>query len=319
LSLVAWALLAIQPIPSTPADSLAVREAWVMGTRVRVSVEAPSGLRAAALGELVVREIERIDRLLSTWDDGSALSQLNGARPGFGQPVASELLDLLTELDAWSRTTGNAFEPRVGSLVDVWDLRGPGSSPTRDQVERALGASRPGAIVIENGTLTRTSDAAWIDSGAFGKGAALRSVATLVAASDGPSPRILVDLGGQLLVAAPQHNPWVVDVAHPFHRAVVAARLRVTAGSVATSGTSERGRHILDPRTGGPVEAWGSVTVVHDDPLAADILSTALFVMGPEGGRAWAEEAGVRALFLVSDGDTVRSEWTSAATTSHRK
>ncbi len=290
-----------------------------MGTRVRVSVEAPSRLGAAAFGELAIREIERIDQLLSTWDEGSELSRLNRARPGFEQPVPSELLDLLTELDAWSQTTGNAFEPRVGSLVDVWDLRGAGCSPTPDQVERALWASKPGAMVIENGTLTRTSAAAWIDSGGFGKGAALRSVANLVEASDGPPPRMLVDLGGQLLVAAPEDDPWLVDVAHPFRRSVVVARLRVTTGSVATSGTSERGRHILDPRTGRPVAAWGSVTVVHDDPLAADILSTALFVMGPEAGRAWAEEAGVRALFHESHGDTVRSKWTSAAATSHRK
>jgi thiamine biosynthesis lipoprotein len=57
--------------------------------------------------------------------------------------------------------------------------------------------------------------------------------------------------------------------------------------------------HILDPRTGRPVPAWGSVTVVNPDPLVADVLTTALFVLGPEAGVTFARQHGIAALFLV--------------------
>ena len=69
--------------------------------------------------------------------------------------------------------------------------------------------------------------------------------------------------------------------------------------------------HVIDPRTGIPAPAWGSVTVVHPDPMVADILSTALFVMGPREGAHWADEHGFAALFLIARGDSVETLTTS--------
>ncbi len=65
--------------------------------------------------------------------------------------------------------------------------------------------------------------------------------------------------------------------------------------------------HVLDPRTGFPVDPWGSVTVVTEEALVADALATALFVMGPEDAMRWAAthpEVGV--LVLTADGDDLR-------------
>ena len=81
----------------------------------------------------------------------------------------------------------------------------------------------------------------------------------------------------------------VVQVADPRDRYRPLCRLFLTDGSASTSAASERFvevgserfGHIVDPRSGRPVPAWGSVTVVGTDPFGADALSTALFVMGP--------------------------------------
>ncbi len=59
--------------------------------------------------------------------------------------------------------------------------------------------------------------------------------------------------------------------------------------------------HILDPRTGKPAGFKGSVSVWHEQALIADILSTALYVMGPEKGLSWADGRNVAACFLVPD------------------
>jgi thiamine biosynthesis lipoprotein len=226
--------------------------------------------------------------------------------------VPPELEALLVEVDDWSWHTAGAFDPRVGALVDAWGLRGSPKVPDSVALGAALRASGAGAIDLDGTALVRHDDAAWIDSGGFGKGAALRWAArSLTEASTGDDVGVLLDLGGQILALGPVGVPWTVGVAHPDRRADRVATLRLQGVSAATTGSSERGLHVLDPRTGSPVEAWGSVTVVADDPLAADVLSTALYVMGPRDGLAWAQRADVAALFLESIDGSVRATWTA--------
>jgi len=110
-------------------------------------------------------------------------------------------------------------------------------------------------------------------------------------------------------------------VAHPARRNEVAARIALLDVSVATSGQSERYvdveeerlGHIIDPRTGEPAPAWGSVTVVARDPLLADILATAFLVLGPEQGMPLAQELqDVGVLFLEDVGEGLQAESNAA-------
>lgn len=295
------------------------REAWVMGTRLRVVTEAPELPAARDASEAVVREVERLEDLLSTWDPTTPVSRLNQAAPGGAVALPGELGALLEEARAWGRSTGGAFDPAVGALVDAWDLRGQGRVPDAEAASRARRASGPGVWELRGDSAVRLDPAAWIDTGGFGKGAALRSAAELLRRS-GVS-RALVDLGGQLWAQAPPARPWSVPVAHPLHRHRPAALLRLHGVSAATSGTSERWvevdgerlGHILDPRTGRPAPSWGTVTVVHPDPFVADVLSTALHVMGPEDGMAWlADRPSVAALFLEARGGELIPRWSPA-------
>lgn len=306
MTLIPWILLALQQMAAmpepAPEPARAEREAWVMGTRLHIVVEGVSTADGRRLGESALREIERFEALLGTWGPTTPLARLNRSPVGEWRRVDGELEGLLLEAAALSSRTGGTFEHRIGALTDAWGLRGQSRRPGPEELLAALTATGPASVELAEGALRRSSEAAWIDAGAFGKGAALRSVERLLREGEaGSELRALVDLGGQLLAVAPADAPWTVHVAHPLRRSESAAGLTVLRGSVATSGASERGRHILDPRTGLPVEAWGSVTVVHADALAADALSTALYVMGPSEGSAWAEAAGVAALFLAVD------------------
>ena len=99
-------------------------------------------------------------------------------------------------------------------------------------------------------------------------------------------------------------------LAHAGRRHLGLIDLELHGGSLATSAGSERDRvvaarrvgHVIDPRSGHPAPFNGSVIVWHERALAADILSTALFVMGPPAGLRWAERHDVAALFQVPDG-----------------
>jgi thiamine biosynthesis lipoprotein len=111
-----------------------------------------------------------------------------------------------------------------------------------------------------------------------------------------------------------------VDIADPDLRDHRIATLKVRSGSVATSGNSERGLvvegvargHLLDPQTGYPAPDWGSVTVVAADPVAADCLSTALYIMGPKAGGEWLQgRPEIEAVFAERSGEGARMTATS--------
>ncbi|HEV2148913.1 MAG TPA: FAD:protein FMN transferase, partial [Longimicrobiaceae bacterium] len=195
-----------------------------------------------------------------------------------------------------------------------------GRRPGEAALRRARSASGWDRFEVDAmaGTVVRRDSLAWIDTGAFGKGAALRGVRRVLEREGVRAA--LFDFGGQLLAVGtpPGEGAWPVAVAHPARRREPFAELRLRDRSVSTSSASERWveesgerlGHILDPRTGRPVPAWGSVTVVAEDAFAADAVSTALFVMGPEEGMRWAKErTDVGVLFLVERGGAVEARW----------
>lgn len=304
-------------------DPRVERTAWLMGTRARVQVAAPSRGAALAASEAALRTLSDVEARLSTWRVDSDLSRLNRVPAGELVEPPAALAGLLAEVMAWSEETGGAFHPSVGTLVDAWDLRGSGRVPTPSELRRALVAAGDAGVRIDaSGAVVRLHADAWLDAGAFGKGAALREAVAELDRHDVHSARI--DLGGQIVATG--DSPVTVSVADPRDRDTPLYELRLVGASVATSGQSERGfevggeryGHVLDPRTGRPVSAWGSVTVVHPDPMVADILATALYVLGPDEGLALAESLdGVAALFLASDEAGVVERSTAAMKHEH--
>lgn len=313
-ALIIFAVLAWSP---ADAGAQAARDIYVMGTLFHAWVlPAVAGGEDTAL-EAAVREVERQDLLLSTWDPTTPMSALNRARVGVVQRADPEIMTLLAEAERWAVRMERAFDPTVGALVDAWDLRGTGRHPAPAEVQAALARVGPPGIAIDTqtGAVLRHSPSAWIDTGGFGKGAALRAAADTLRAMG--VLHAFLDLGGQVMVLVPDSAPaWPVTLAHPSRRSEPLITICLANVSAATSGNSERGMavmgekvgHLLDPRTGYPAPTWGTVTVVSSDPLVADILSTALYVMGPADGLAWgADLPDVGVLFLVEQRGEVQS------------
>lgn len=286
-----------------------VRHLAAMGTALSLTVSAPTRDAALRASEAGVREIERIEGLLSTWRDDTPLARLNAAAPGVATPVPPELFALLRRVFEWEKATAGAFDPAILPLVTAWELRTGGGIPDATALARAREASRPDLFTFEESSLrvTRRTGAAGIDEGAWGKGWALDKAAAAMREAGATSG--VLDLGGQILAFGEQTS---VAVAHPRDRTRAVATLHLKDASASTSGNSERGLvvnrrrvgHLLDPHTGEPAPDFGSVTVIAPSGLTADVLSTALFVLGPENGLALSERlraSGVahEALFLL--------------------
>lgn len=300
------------------APILVTRDAYLMGTRAHLAVQAGTRREGLDRLEAALRVLEDTERELSTWRSDSAISWLNRHPPGEPWQAGPRTCAMLGDVFTWSAATDGAFDPGIGRLLDAWDIHGDGAVPDDRTlaVARASSGLRWFELDRDRCTITRTADAI-LDVGAFGKGEALDRVAAL-----GSSRPWMIDLGGQVSVGGPvpTGGAWRIAVAHPRDRARPALDVRLTAGSLSTSGGSERDHivggarvaHHLDPRTGRPASFDGSVTVWHERALVADMLSTALYVMGPEDGLRWAEGRGLAAGYLIDDEQRVRLVATDA-------
>ena len=287
------------------AGHVTERQVYLMGTRATLVSSDPSRVVAVTALNRMLAVLESTERELSTWRPESLLSRLNRQPVAVSWAAPESLCDLVGELTTWTQLSSGAFDPAVGSLIDVWGLRDAGPRPTPLAVESARARAGLDYFAVRTSpsspcSITRMADVT-VDAGAFGKGVALDRVAAL-----GESG--LIDLGGQLAVfGEPPAGGWPARIAHPHHRAVPVVELSLTRGSLAVSGGSERDRwvegervgHIVDPRTGLPVSRSFSVAVWHERALAADAIATALYVMGIDEGRAWAEAQGIAACFVV--------------------
>lgn len=301
---------------AAPGTQWVERRLAVMGTFLDLQVEGADHARALEASEIAAREISRVEDLLSTWKPGGPLDRLNRTAPGEPVVLGAEAAGALAEVFAWSGRTGGVFDPTVLPLVRAWDLRGAGRVPGDRDLSVALDATGRSRFRVDaaGGRGWRLSGEAGIDEGAWGKGYALDRAAA--ALRQGGTRRALIDLGGQVLAL----GRTLVSIADPRNRGRAAATLAVANASVSTSGNSERGLraggrrigHLLDPRTGSPAPDFGSATVVAPTGLAADVLSTAFFVLGPEKGLALSEKLRRegfenQVLFLIVAGDRLKT------------
>lgn len=134
------------------------------------------------------------------------------------------------------------------------------------------------------------------------KGWAVQRASELL--SSAGSAHHLVNGGGdiQAVGGSAPGTPWQIGIAYPLEQGALASVVRLTDGAVATSGTAERGTHVLDPFTGQPAIALASVTVVGRDLIRTDAYATAAIAMG-DRARGWLEGcAGYEAFAVAADG-----------------
>ena len=299
------------------ARELVSRDVYLMGTRASLSTFAETREAGRRTLEAALVVLEQAEAELSTWRDTSDISELNRQAVGTPWQASPAQCRMFQEVWRWHRESGGAFDPAIGRLLEAWDVHGEGAIPAADEARRALRRSGLNQLLFNGAAciVTKKADVT-LDVGAFGKGEALDRAA---AAMGGDS--WMIDLGGQVSAggAAPASG-WAVAIADPLDRQTAHLEVRLSHGSLSTTGGAERdviveGRrvsHVLDPRTGEPAGFTGSVTVWHERGLIADILSTALYVMGPEDGMRWAEARGIATLYLIPDGTAVREAMTEA-------
>jgi FAD:protein FMN transferase len=314
-SVVATILLTSACRPAAPDGSPVSLGGPTMGARWSVTI---------AQAEISVEEHERlqrltqaaltgIERLLSTWDPASELSRFNAMASTDIFPVAPETFEAFRLAASLSAETGGAFDPTVAPLIDAWGFGSKRDVPVPDDrtVERLR--ADVGMALVE-----LDSAGAWVrkrkpgvrcNFSAFVPGwAADRIAADLVLRG---YTNFLVDVGGEIVARGlnQERQPWQVAIERPEREDRIVERVvSLTNRALSTSGDYRNFRevagrrlpHILDPRTGRPVDhTLASASVITDTAARADAMSTAMMVLGPDSAMAFARERKIGVLLLV--------------------
>jgi len=278
-------------LPATPAVTARVRHAEpVMGTVVSFDVPA-----AAVVGgslEAAVRWLHWVDRIFSPYRPDSDVSLLAAAEVTV-DGCAPEVAEVISACTAVRLCSGGYFTAAPGGVFD------PSGYVKGWAVERAA------AILSAAGSTSHL-----VNGGGDVQCVGGRPRSALSAAGASGSSAGSAESSSGL----PGEEPWRVGIADPFHRGGLALVIEAADSAVATSGTAERGAHIIDPHRGHPAAGLASLTVVGPSLALADAYATAAFAMGPARARDWTESLpGYEAYAITENGDT----WQTAGFAPH--
>lgn len=290
-----------------------------MGCVYAIIVYGDDAAALPRVTEEALDEVDRIDRLMSNYKPESPLSELNrhaaGADHATPMVVDAELFGMIAESLRYSRESAGAFDITVGPLMRAWGFfKGDGRVPT----PRALAAVRQRVgyrhvlLDADHHTIAFDRQGVELDLGGIAKGYAVDRVVELLRARKISSA--LVSAGGSTIYAIgapPGEDGWDVSVQDPLHATQIARTMRLKDRSLSIAGRSEKSferngvvySHIMDPRTGRPVQGMLTVAVLTATGTEGDALDDVLFVQGVEKSRAYLTRLpGVEAWFFRPDG-----------------
>lgn len=267
----------------------------LMGSRFDITVVSQDSITANAHIDAAITEIDRIEKLISSWDDTSQTSKINkhaGIKP---VKVDTELFNLIERAIGISKLTDGAFDISYASMDKIWKFDGSMvKMPSEEEVNNSVAKVGYKNILLDkpNSTIFLKIKGMKIGFGAIGKGYAA-DMAKKILISKGVTSGI-INASGDMNTWGKQPNgsDWKVAITNPLNKNKVFALLPITNGAVVTSGNYEKYvtfnskmyTHIIDPRTGYPSNGIISVTVFAPKAELADALATSVFVMGKEIG-----------------------------------
>lgn len=257
----------------------------LMGTYVAIAIEHRD--RATALG-LIGRCFEHIiEKIaqLSSWDEGSLVSQLNRERVLGREEATGELALLLDVAERVRTSSGGAFNLLINPLTAVWrEAAAAGVRPRRSEIASIVRDLRRGEVRVAADRLSIIGFGA-IDVGGIGKGLVADLACSFLHRQGVKAARVACS--GDLRFLGP--GPWKVDLRDPSGEGILTSLTVHGQFGISTSGISETKweqggetyHHLIDSRTGEPARVNRQVTVVAPTGILSDSLASSLFLIEP--------------------------------------
>jgi thiamine biosynthesis lipoprotein len=281
-------------------EPLYEEQAYVFGTQVDVSIYGEDEAKARKSVVLVMHEFQRLHDMLHAWKP-SELSELNTAiAQGKSRQVSPELDAMLQDAAKVSAQSGGLFNPAIGGLIQAWGFQADDFKavlPDEKKVTALVKANpQMSDLVFDSLTVRSRNRAVKIDLGGYAKGYALDRAADILKQQG--VHNALINIGGNILALGTHGSrPWRVGIQHPRKPGPIATLELHDGEAIGTSGDYQRyfevgGKrycHLIDPRTGYPVQGVEAVTILtHGEHagLLSDASSKPLFISGAQGWTA---------------------------------
>lgn len=298
-------------------EQVSNHQIMVFGTFVTISIWGADAEQEQRAVNAITRDFQQMHRDWHAWEPGALVEINQKIARGESAELPPSLLPLIVQAKLLSAQSEGLFDPSIGGLLKMWGFqqseRPNGPPPATATIEAWLN-NRPtmADVGVTNATISSTNRKVQFDLGAYAKGVAVdRAIQRLREAGIDNG---IVNGGGDLrAIGSKDGKPWRVGVRHPQGEGILAAIEVKGDESVFTSGNYERYNeyervryaHILDPRTGRPVNGITSVTVIHESGAVADAAATALVVAGVDDWHRIAQQMGIKMAMVVEDSGVV--------------
>lgn len=288
----------------------------LMGSRFEIAVISDNEEKANQGIQLAKNEIERIEEMISSWDENSETSQVNNNAGIQPTKVSDELFKLIRRSLKVSELTNGAFDISYAAIDNIWKFDGSMTvMPSETEINKSVEKINYKNILLDAPKMTvmLKEKGMKIGFGGIGKGyAANKAKAILV---NNGFDNGMINAGGDLIAWGEgiDGEKWKVGIADPKKEKEIISWMEINDMAIVTSGDyekfniidGERYAHIIDPRTGYPIKGIKSVTIVCPDAELADALATAVFVLGQEKGLALINKLDAIECIIVNGNDAI--------------
>ena len=282
-----------------------------MGTEVSVYFWHQDELAAANIADEVFAEVDRIDGLMSTYVESSAISTINRSASAEAVVAGDELFEIISRSLEVSAMTDGAFDityESVGQHYDFRERRRPDAATIEAQRQRI--DYRLVELDESAGTVRFLANGVRINLGGIAKGYVVERAAEILR-RHGVTNGVVTAGGDSRLLGDRRGRPWMIGIRDPRVDGEVAISVPLEDEAISTSGDYERYfeedgiryHHIINPGSGRPVAGVHSASVFGPDAVLTDALSTSVFVLGVDAGlRLIACLPGYEGIVIDADG-----------------
>ncbi|MCL4385639.1 MAG: FAD:protein FMN transferase [Actinobacteria bacterium] len=287
-----------------------------MGTYVNIIIYTDNEQESQKILDMGFAKIDEISKIASNYDKESAVSKLN--KDGFIENAPKELVEIIQLSKDYNKITSGAFDITVDPILTLWSkgLWKESKETQQQKISEALKLTGSDKIIIEGNNIKFTQSGMSVTLGGIAKGYIVDKVLEVL--KNNGINNTLVNAGGDIatLGAKPDGGLWHISLENPDNTSEKIVEFAFAGKAIATSGNYYRyfdpekeAAHIIDPRTGYTANKCISSTIIADNATIADILATAVFVLGPEDGMNLVNSLdNVEALIIDSDKNIFKSK-----------